>query len=340
MQPEMNDLQAGIAAFQAGDRDTARKHLSAFVEQQPENEQGWYYLAAVESNPTVRKTYLERVLKLNPNNAKAREVLERIRAREGPSAETASAQPADPARSKIRALNPDAQPNAEPKPGLRNPLRISGAPEQITATDLFNEARDLFRAGLMALGQRPEVYASEVDRATWWSFWVVTGAAALISAVVSLFISLLFVVQGGGTLFSLFTVLLTPLLSVPLILAALFAGIYASYRYAQSKGWNVPLVRHAMVAGLVWAPVVSILSLVSFVFRLVGVGSSITSIVALVFAGYVMGEGFSRLYLLTETNDKYALPAITLVVMLIAVFLAGGLLNGLIFSLALPFAIG
>src|SRR5215813_12450502 len=96
MFPGEDLLQEGIAAFQAGDRTKARELLLEVVKLDPENEQAWYYLAASESNPTLRKQYLQTVLEINPGNAKAREVLDRIQSREAvaeaaPAAASASA---------------------------------------------------------------------------------------------------------------------------------------------------------------------------------------------------------------------------------------------------------
>ena len=112
MVPGEDLLQEGISAFQAGDRAKAHDLLSEVVKLDPTNEQAWYYLAASETDPALRKSYLEQVLEINPDNAKAREVLQRIQAREAaaaPEAQTTAApRPASGERkSRICPLDPD-----------------------------------------------------------------------------------------------------------------------------------------------------------------------------------------------------------------------------------------
>lgn len=341
MQPGQDLLQKGIAAFQAGEREKARALLEQYVDIEPDDEQGWYYLAAVENDPGIRKRHLERVLAINPFNAKAREVLDRIKAREeslggGEPAPT----PAAARKEKIRAIDPEAAPRpgaADPEEGFKFPLRIQGAPEYVSLKSLAKDGFSLLRSGWDVLLRRPGSYASEVDTATWWRFWLVVLTAAVISAAFSLFLSLYFVVAFGSTLFGFFSILLTPLLWIPLALFSLFVGCYASYRFALSRGWRAPFVKHAMTAGIVWAPMVVFTSALTFILSLLRFGSGVTGILMMILAAYIMSEGYERLYLLTEPRDKYAIPAITLIVMLLIVILIRAILGGVIIGGALPF---
>ncbi|MDZ4769306.1 MAG: hypothetical protein SGJ24_09275 [Chloroflexota bacterium] len=348
MQPESDLLQRGITAFQAGDRDNARKLLSEFVLSAPDNEQGWYFLAAVENDPAMRKAHLERVLVLNPSNAKAREVLERIKAREVEVNPVASASPAAASapkstRPKIYTLDPNdaaREGAASAGEGIRLPFRIPGAPQTIAPAEVVSAGWTLLKEGWQALLRRPGTYEFQVDSATWWRFWLVVVSGALISSALSLLLALLFVLQSDATLFSFVSILLTPLLTIPITVGALFAGIYAAHHYARSKGWNAPLVRHAMAAGIVWAPTVVFSSVLTFILSLLGLGGGLSGVFMLVLAGYIMGEGYGRLYVISEPRDKYAVPAITLLTMLVVIVIISVLLSGLIIGRALPFAIG
>lgn len=348
MQPEHDLLQQGIAAFQAGDRETAHTLLARFVQDEPDNEQGWYYLAAVEKDPALRKRHLERVLALNPNNAKAREVLERIRAREtaaepAPAAEAPSPQPKPASqRPKIYALNPENKSpfgSLPPGEGVR-PLRIPGAPEQITPAELVNDAAALVRAGWQVLLRRPGVHQFEVNAATWWRFCLVVVAGAVVSSAISLLLALFIVLRDGAPLFSVISVLLTPLLTIPITVGALFVGCYVSWRFAQSRGWNAPLVRHAMLAGIVWSPTVIFSSVLTFILSLLGFGGGLTGIFMLILAGYIMGEAYGDLYVISEPRDKFAIPAIALLTMLVVITVATIVLGAFIVGGAVPFALG
>ncbi|PJF24864.1 MAG: hypothetical protein CUN53_15675, partial [Phototrophicales bacterium] len=74
-------LQKGIDAARAGDRKAARTALERVVEVDPENERGWFWLASVMDTDEERRLCLRTVLKINPNNAKAKAALDRIEAR-------------------------------------------------------------------------------------------------------------------------------------------------------------------------------------------------------------------------------------------------------------------
>jgi Tol biopolymer transport system component len=74
-------LQKGIDAARAGDRKTARAALERVVEADPDSEKGWFWLASVMDTDEERRLCLRTVLKINPNNAKAKAALEQIEAR-------------------------------------------------------------------------------------------------------------------------------------------------------------------------------------------------------------------------------------------------------------------
>jgi tetratricopeptide (TPR) repeat protein len=72
-------LQAGVAAFKAGDKATARQHFLAVIEAEETNEPAWLWLAGVMDDPAEVRICLENVLHLNPANAQALKGLEWLR---------------------------------------------------------------------------------------------------------------------------------------------------------------------------------------------------------------------------------------------------------------------
>lgn len=81
MSSEMELFRLGVAALQAGNRENAVQLLSQVVDVNPFNEQAWFYLAAAENDPFMRKRYLERVLELNPSNIKAQDAFIKVEAK-------------------------------------------------------------------------------------------------------------------------------------------------------------------------------------------------------------------------------------------------------------------
>ena len=346
MFPGEDLLQEGIAAFQAGDRTKARELLLEVVKIDPENEQAWYYLAASESNSTLRKQYLQTVLDINPGNAKAREVLDRILARETvPEPEAAPTPSSSPSASgskpRIRALDPSLETPlgaAEEGPGtFKIPVKIPGAPEQTTWENLARDGVALLRVGLDVMLRKPGVYSDEVSRATWWRFWLISGTAAVGGGILSIFNALFLQIRFTTSLFNIIAVLLTPFFFVAVALLTLFVGCYTSYRWAQSQGGGGSLLSHAYTVALVWAPIMLLNSVISFAFNLFGFGGWLVSLLISLYAIVVIADGFEHLHVFRDPNQKWITAAVMIVAEIVATFILGIIFGGLIVAGALPF---
>src|SRR5690242_19279406 len=77
--------EQGIAAARARDRAGAQAALLQAVALDPQDEQAWFWLAAVQGDPQQTAYYLERVLEINPEHVRARAGLEAVRAQLGQS---------------------------------------------------------------------------------------------------------------------------------------------------------------------------------------------------------------------------------------------------------------
>ena len=64
-------LKRGIAAAQKGNRDEARKMLSQAAAIDPQSEDAWMWLASISEYPEELLAFLDRVLNINPENARA-----------------------------------------------------------------------------------------------------------------------------------------------------------------------------------------------------------------------------------------------------------------------------
>jgi len=74
----MDNLEAGIAAFKAGKRDEARSLLIAAMKDAPNNENVWGWLYQVSNNDIERIQALRKVVAINPQNVKAKELLDKL----------------------------------------------------------------------------------------------------------------------------------------------------------------------------------------------------------------------------------------------------------------------
>jgi tetratricopeptide (TPR) repeat protein len=70
--------QKGIEAYKAGKRDEARKIFITAVKQSPDNESTWECLYGVASNDQERLQCLKQILRINPKNEKANQLLNQL----------------------------------------------------------------------------------------------------------------------------------------------------------------------------------------------------------------------------------------------------------------------
>ena len=71
-------LRMGIDAARRGDKPAAQVLLREVVASDPDNELAWMWLASAVDDLSERRQHLERVLRINPNNPRAREALDRL----------------------------------------------------------------------------------------------------------------------------------------------------------------------------------------------------------------------------------------------------------------------
>lgn len=352
-------LQQGIEAFQAGDRARARELLTQAVIIDPNSEQGWYYLAAAQDDPNLRIDYLNRVLTINPNHTRAREVLARLQAAPPsmPSAEPAAHEAEPPAavppapqasapasrRVPIRPLDDSAAgpiPGAAPAgdAGFPPPFNISGAPARVTWRSLWDGGVALLRAGFDVLMKKPGVYESEASKATWWRLWLLVGTVLAITAVLSTLNTIFTQSRFFG--FNLVAVLLALLLAVPIGILTLMGGVYFSHMYARSQGGRVPLYQHAYVLAIVWMPMSLINSALSLVFSLLGGGlMSLVTLATSIYALLLMVDGIDMLYRFEDGNQKWITAAIMIAGTIITGIIVGIVLGTIAAGIVLPFAL-
>ena len=67
----MTELEQGIAALKAGQREQARKFLASAIRQDPNNERAWLWMYNAANNDTERLYCLEQAVRINPGNKKA-----------------------------------------------------------------------------------------------------------------------------------------------------------------------------------------------------------------------------------------------------------------------------
>jgi tetratricopeptide (TPR) repeat protein len=327
-------LNQGIAAFQAGDRQQAREIFHQVTAEDPHNETAWYYLAAAEDDPALRRVYLERVLAINPQHERAREVLQRLNAESAPPPPPRAGS-SEPRGTPIRPLSGDgaAIPGEATTGGFVMPLSIPGAPARVGIVEMIKDGWSIFMRGVEALQRKPGAYEGEVSKASWWRFWFFAGWVFVISAILNFI---------GLVRFNVVAALLG-LVIFPLIqLAVLYAGVFVSYWWvSKDGGTRVPRYQHAYLIVLPYLSASLAGTLISTVLSLIGLGliGSLVAFALNIYALYLIALGFDSLHQFQDSNQKWITLAMFIVGSFIAGFVLAIVVGAIGLSVALPFGV-
>lgn len=323
-------VQEGIEAFKAGDKARAAELLAQAV-REPENkmnEQAWYYLAAAQSDPARRKQALEVVLRINPNNTRAQDALAKVNAQLGGGDAVASAAPASKPKRKVVEYSGDDV-ISPPTSGFKLPVDIPDAPEFVDFGYIFAVFSQIFQSGLAILQKKEGAYEAELNRATWWRFWVYLGVGSIIIALLAMV----------GSFFGVYRAIVIALIylifTIPITLITYYASAYISHNYAtKSAGGQGELVHHAYVAilpGLTAGIIGAVLSAIPIV-NIIG---WFIAILLSLYALFIMVDGFEIIHGY-ERNKAW----ITAAIMVIAQILVGGVLGGILGAIIASIYIG
>lgn len=342
-------LKEGIDALQRGDRVGARAILEEVVGVEPQNETAWYYLAAAQDDPRLRRTYLERVLIINPNNQRARDVLQKLDEAEASvrSVQDQAAQSQGAASQSSGGVRPISSSPAASSSGLGAaasggfslPFTIPDAPAKVGIGEMFRDGLHLFLQGVAALQSKPGVFQEEVGQATWWRFWLLVGWCTLVGSAITAaggLISGLFGLFSGRGLGFIIITLITFVISVPVTGVVYYGAAYASHWYAkEQQGSQQPLVRHAYAIVLYYAPATFISAALSAVLSIIGLGfvGSLIGLALSIYALYLVGLGFKGLHQFAQPNQEW----ITVIIYFVAFSVIVAIMGVIIGAMTAPF---
>jgi hypothetical protein len=140
-----DQLKQGALAFKAGDLETAKKLFIGAVRQYPDDERAWGWLGHVSSTDQERILCLKQMIRINPNNEKARNNLLKLEGQvaslNSPSSLAISSIAPSPVQPVITVPVPQPVTSLE----VRQPAPISSTPVLETAqnqpeeTSLLNQ---------------------------------------------------------------------------------------------------------------------------------------------------------------------------------------------------------
>jgi hypothetical protein len=259
---EQDYMQSGQEALAAGEYNTAQVFFKQAIRVNNANEEAWLLLA--KTYPTepdkARKCY-ENVLKINPLNAEAQRMIDRIDASAAPASAPAYSASSPAGAASVNEApeslrSEDGQPAGRKPlggPSVNSPKGIDGAPENVNLdyfVDFFQRALKSSMAILTGQGD-----GSAELPTSWWN--------AVLLTVTAGFITGLFVFIDTVNFRSFLTILTVPLLVTLLIVVGVGAGSFLSHWYLRTyRGATASLLDHTMAYVRVWFPASMIFAVV------------------------------------------------------------------------------
>lgn len=336
--------EQGVAALKEGDKSRAHDLLRQAVELDSENAKAWYFLSRTQTSIADKRASLEKTLELMPNNKPAREALDNLPPDDEDFAEFEDQ--AEPVASGSGYTAPTSYgigTGIKPKiGGVQIPVAIPDAPDYVEPKTIIDEFIATVKNGVEILRRTPGIYPMEIQRATWWRFWQFSVIAWIISGIASTIGGAILQAQIAATLNSnaftagfysppsIFVIIISAIISIPIGVLVLYAGLYASHRFiVGSRNGQGSFLAHAYAIALpvVTASLISnvtslVLSFVPFLSAIVSIGL----LVLLIYSLYIAGQGLAIVHKVNN-NTGY----LTVFVLVVVQFVTG-LIIGLVLS--------
>lgn len=330
-------LKQGADAYRAGDNSTAYKLFKQAAQADPDNPKALYYLAGVEPDTERKRKILKRLLQIQPDHEKAQALLDRL----PPEDEDDFAFDDAPAASSADVGY--TTPKVEHDKGV---MGIPGAPEKLDPADAVSTFMEIFQSSLAILQRKQGSYPEAVQKASWWRFWLYVGGIYVITAIFSTISNVVTQIRVNAMMNEMFgTAVVTPInvgsilisfiISVPLTIGIMYAGIYASHWWVtNNRGGVGSLYAHGYAMLLPVATVTLITSIVTVIFSFVPFLAAIVGLLSLILAIYALYVSVDGIVMVhkVERNSGYWTIGVAFVAQIIA-----GIVLGLV---AAPFIIG
>lgn len=352
--------EQGVAALKEGDKPRAQGLLERAVELDPNNAKAWYFLSRVQTSVEEKRTSLNTVLAIMPDNRLAREALDNLSSAdedfdefeeeiEEPVASSSSYSPSESQPNSMSSL-PRMGIGEGVKPQIGNftlPVSIEDAPISVMPQTIVDEFVATFKNGVEILRRTPSIYPMEMQQATWWKFWQFVIASWLIGAVVSTISG--FIIQAQlATAFnnnpfmteavaspSILSSIFSLLLFIPISGIVLYVGLYASYRFITSKreGQASFLVHsYTIILPLVTAGLITdVANLVFSIAPLLGSLVSLALFALWIFSMYIAAQGLAIAHKVA-VNSGYWTMAVLALSQVVAAFIILLIVSPLILS--------
>lgn len=327
---EQEYMQSGLEALNSGDNNAAQVFFKQAIRVNNSNEEAWLNLAKTyPTEPDKALKCYENVIKINPLNAEAQRMIDRLSA-------SVAAETAAPAADTSASLREDAG-SSGPKereplggPAVGAPKGIDGAPDTVNLDYFVDFFQRAFK-GSMALLTGQGDGSAELPT-SWWNATVLVVSTGVLTGLFAAISSLRYA--------NILTIITLPLLYTLIAVIAVGGGAALSHWYLRTyRDGSASLLDHTMAYVRVWFPASLIFAVVlliegltgnfvmdlrsfllSFSFSAGGLGLIllIIDIAVIAYVGMLLQKAWTRLY----PNS----PAIGIWIAVVIAFVTTGIL--------------
>jgi hypothetical protein len=265
---DMNEreyMQSGEESLAAGDYNAAQVFFKQAIRVNNANEDAWLLLAKTyPTEPDKALKCYENVLKINPLNAEAQRMIERLQASEMPAYSSAGgAAAASVTEDALRSETVNGPAARKPLggPSMSAPRGVDGAPEQVNLDYLVDFYQRGFRSSTATVTGQGD---GSTDLSTsWWNATLLTISAGVLTG--------LMVFIANVDFRSFLTILTVPLVVTLLTVIGVGAASFLSHWYMRTyREGSASLLDHTMSFVRIWFPASIIFAVVHLIADLTG----------------------------------------------------------------------
>ena len=251
----------GIMAYEAGEYKEANRLLAHAVKEDKYNEDAWFYLGMVQTKPEKKKQCMQRVLKINPDNEKAKQEIANVAEEIANPAQTSTT-------SKSHKRSKDAM---EQQVSMNYPVikEIPGAPPSLSVGMVIGVVTSTVQESIPVFTKQEAVKLKE---ATWWQFFLTVSVFTFVIGVLGSLSRLLIMLDNRFVTFDILPLISTPILTMLIGTIAVAGGAFVSHWYVtKHESGQATLSAHSLTLAKLWALPSLLLAVIQFLVVLIAV---------------------------------------------------------------------
>lgn len=239
----------GIMAYEAGEYKEANRLLAHAVKEDKHNEDAWFYLGMVQTKPEKKKQCMQRVLKINPDNEKAKQEIANAAEEMANPVQTAGKRSKDAMGQQVSMNYPVIK-------------EIPGAPQAVSVGMVLGVVTSTMQESIPVFAKQEVI---KLKDATWWQFFLTVSVFSFVIGLFGSLSRLLIMLDSRFVTFDILPLISTPILTMITGTIAVAGGAFVSHWYVtKHENGQATLSAHSLTLAKIWVLPSLILAIIQF----------------------------------------------------------------------------